>query len=212
MINSELYNNYLQALLQGNRMECTKIVKDLLDRDVTIYDLYLDLFQTSLYEVGYLWETNRISVATEHMATSITESLLSLAYPKIFSAQHVGKKAVVSCLVNEYHQIGGKMVADIFEINGWDGYFLGANTPVQDLLGIVRNKQPEIVALSMSLFFNIDYLHNILQQLESELPGQQVIVGGQAFRWGGTDIQDQYSNVKYISSIKELEKMLHEYE
>jgi len=212
MITSEIYNNYLQNLLKGNRQECTKIVKDLLDRDVSIYDLYLDLFQTSLYEVGYLWETNRISVATEHMATTITESVLSLAYPRIFAAQHVGRKAVVSCLVNEYHQIGGKMVADIFELNGWDGYFLGANTPVEDLLDIVRDKQPEIVALSMSVYFNMDYLHNVLQRLESELPGQQVIVGGQAFRWGGSDIQDKYSRVQYISSIKELEKMLQQYE
>jgi len=212
MISSELYDNYLQSLLKGNRAECTKTVKDLLDREVSVYDLYLDLFQASLYEVGYLWETNRISVATEHMATSITESLLSLAYPRIFSAQHVGKKAVVSCLVNEYHQIGGKMVADIFELNGWDGYFLGANTPVQDLLEIVSEKQPEIVALSMSVYFNMDSLHNVLQRLESELPGQQIIVGGQAFRWGGTDIQDKYSSVRYISSINELEKMLQEYE
>ena len=209
---SELYNNYLQDLLKGNRAECSKIVQDLIDREVSVYDLYLDLFQASLYEVGYLWETNRISVATEHMATSITESLLSLVYPRIFSAQHVGKKAVVSCLINEYHQIGGKMVADIFELNGWDGYFLGANTPVQDLLDIVSEKQPEIVALSMSVYFNMDYLHNVLQRLENELPGQRIIVGGQAFRWGGTDIQDKYSSVRYISSINELEKMLQEYE
>jgi hypothetical protein len=27
-------------------------------------------------------------------------------------------------VANEYHQIGGKMVADIFELNGWRGYFV----------------------------------------------------------------------------------------
>lgn len=213
MITSELYNTYLQALIKGNRPECTRIVKDLLDRgDVSIYELYLDLFQASLYEVGHLWETNRVSVAVEHMATSITESLLSMVYPKIFSTEHSGKKAVVSCLVNEYHQIGGKMVADIFELNGWDGYFLGANTPVRDLLDMLREKKPQILALSLSVYFNMDFMHHVLQQVQDEIPDQQIIVGGQAFRWGGTDIQDKYSNVRYIPSINELERMLNAYE
>lgn len=212
MITNELYNTYLQALLRGDRPECTRIVKDLLDGDVSIYELYLDLFQASLYEVGRLWETNRVSVAIEHMATSITESLLSLVYPRIFSVPHSGKKAVVSCLVNEYHQIGGKMVADIFELNGWDGYFLGANTPVRDLLDMLREKKPQILALSMSVYFNMDFMHNILQEVEREIPGQRIIVGGQAFRWGGTGIGDKYANVKYIPCIKELERMLKSYE
>lgn len=212
MITNELYNTYLQALLRGDRPECTRIVKDLLDGDVSIYELYLDLFQASLYEVGYLWETNRVSVAIEHMATSITESLLSLVYPRIFSVPHSGKKAVVSCLVNEYHQIGGKMVADIFELNGWDGYFLGANTPVRDLLDMLREKKPQILALSLSIYFNMDFMHHVLQEVEREIPGQRIIVGGQAFRWGGTDIQHKYSRVKYVPSIKELEKMLESYE
>lgn len=212
MITNELYNTYLQALLRGDRPECTRIVRDLLGGDVAIYDLYLDLFQASLYEVGRLWETNRVSVAVEHMATSITESLLSLVYPSIFSVPHSGKKAVVSCLVNEYHQIGGKMVADIFELNGWDGYFLGANTPVRDLLGMLREKKPQILALSLSVYFNMDFMHHVLQEVEREIPGQRIIVGGQAFRWGGTGIRDKYANVRYIPSIKELERMLKSYE
>jgi methanogenic corrinoid protein MtbC1 len=104
------------------------------------------------------------------------------------------------------------MVADIFELNGWDGYFLGANTPVRDLLDMLREKNPQILALSLSVYFNMDFMHHVLQQVQDEIPDQQIIVGGQAFRWGGTDIQDKYSNVRYVPSIKELERMLNAYE
>ncbi len=92
--------------------------------------LYMDLFQRSLYAVGELWELNKISVAREHLATAITESLLNLVYPRLFENTPTGKKVVVSCAANELHQIGGKIVADFFELNGWESHFLGANTPV----------------------------------------------------------------------------------
>ncbi|MFP4084356.1 MAG: B12-binding domain-containing protein [Desulfonatronovibrio sp.] len=208
MINEDIYQEYLQALLGGDKKRCTFIVKDLLDKDISLYSLYLDLFQRSLYQVGRLWETNQISVATEHMATAITETLLSLAYPKIFSAEHKGKKAVVSCLVNEYHQIGGKMVADIFELNGWDGYFLGANTPIDDLTGMIQEKQPDILALSVSIYFSMDSLYTTLEHIREINKDLKIIVGGQAFNWGGTDIGEKYPGVEYVPSIIDLEKLL----
>ncbi|RQD66762.1 cobalamin B12-binding domain-containing protein [Desulfonatronovibrio magnus] len=208
MINKELYDDYIQALLKGDRQYCFELVKDLLDKDISIYDLYIHLFQSSLYHVGHLWETNKISVATEHMATSITEGLLSLTYPKIFSADHKGKKAVISCIANEYHQIGGKMVADIFELNGWDGYFLGANTPLNELMEMVKDKQPDMLALSLSIYFNMQSLHDVIGKIKEVYPELKVIVGGQAFRWGGQDIGSKFKNVRYVPTINDLEKML----
>ncbi len=212
MLTEEIYKDYIQNLLKGDRASCARIVQDFLDRDIPLMDLYLGLFQRSLYEVGHLWEINKISVAVEHMATAITESLLTLAYPRIFAAEHKGKKAVVSCLINEYHQIGGKMVADIFELNGWDGYFLGANTPIADLQTMINQKQPDIVALSVSIYFNFNSLYNTLETIRKTFPELKIIVGGQAFRWGGTDIADKYPGVEYISSIIELENLLNKYE
>ena len=98
----------------------------------SVYPFYNNLFQKSLYRVGELWESNRISVAKEHLATAITEGLLNLVYPKLFEPEQYrkGRTILISCTANEFHQIGGKMVADVCELNGWDSHFLGANTPV----------------------------------------------------------------------------------
>lgn len=32
------------------------------------------------------------------------------------------------------HEIGMRMVADFFEMEGWDTYYLGANTPTRSIL------------------------------------------------------------------------------
>jgi len=200
----------LQGLLAGDKNRCAGIVRELLDKDIPVRDLYLDVFQRSMYEVGSLWERNKVSVAVEHLATSITESLLALAYPRIFAAEHIGKKAVISCVANEYHQIGGKMVADIFELHGWDGYFLGANTPLEALLKMIDDKQPDLLGLSLSIHFNMPSLFAVLDRIQADFPDLPVIVGGQAFRWGGADIGEKYRNVKLVTSLDHLQTFIHE--
>mgnify|MGYP006300613683 FL=1 len=154
-ITETIYEEYVDHLLSGNKVPCHQIVHQLIDMGTDIRALYEDLFQRSLYQVGELWENNRISVAHEHLATSITESLLLLVYPRLFAAEHIGRKAIISCSVNEFHQIVGKMVADMFELNGWDGYFLGANTPSGDLIQMIEEFEPDVVCLSLSIYENM---------------------------------------------------------
>ncbi|MFP4469234.1 MAG: B12-binding domain-containing protein [Bacteroidales bacterium] len=207
-ITDSIYNNYLNALLAGNRQVCHSIVKKLLDSKPDIKDLYVHLFQRSLYEVGELWEKNKISVATEHIATAITEGLLTLVYPTIFAAEHSGKKGLVACVPNEFHQIGAKMVADTFELNGWDGYFIGSNTPVQDLIKAIDETQPDVIALSLSIYFNLPELVKMMQEIRKHFNDVPIWVGGQAFRWGGKETVENFPGTLFIDSLQKLEHQL----
>ena len=74
-INEEQCREYLRALLAGQSATCRQMVQSILDQGCSITDLYTRLFERSLYDVGDLWEHHRISVAVEHLATSMTESL-----------------------------------------------------------------------------------------------------------------------------------------
>ncbi len=208
MIDEKCYETYLTSLLDGKRSKCRDIVQKLLDEKIDLKRLYTDLFQRSMYRVGKLWENNRITVANEHLATSITESLLSLAYPSIFAGERIGKKVVISCAANEFHQIGGKLVADIFELNGWDGYFLGANSPVEDTARFIHETQPDVVGFSLSILSNLDHLKQAIEAVRSDFPNMDLLIGGQAFRWGGIDTIKQYAGTEYIQSLDDLEKMI----
>ena len=210
MITEELYRNYLMSLLAGEHCPCHTVVSGLLERRVEIKELYSGLFQRSLYEVGELWERRKISVAVEHMASAITESLLALVYPAIFSAEHFDKSVVISCAANEHHQIGGKIIADYFELHGWHGYFLGANTPESDLLQMIDDKQPQLIGLSLSIYFNLPNLVKIIRAITDRRHESQIIVGGQAFRHGGVDVLSQFSNVRYVSSLGDLDAIMAE--
>lgn len=208
MMDKDIYDAYFHHLLEGNVTGCSGIVRDLLEGDTYIRDIYVDLFQSALYEIGTMWEKNEISVATEHLATSITERMISMAYPTIFSTERIGKSAIVSCVADEYHEIGGRMVADILEMNGWDAIFLGTSTPLNDLMDMIEEKNPDVVALSLTIYFNIDSLKRALDLIQERRPGQKVIIGGQAFRWGGEDLADDYENVMFIPTLDRLEEVV----
>jgi methanogenic corrinoid protein MtbC1 len=202
------YDEYFNHLLDGNKSACAGVVNHLLTNSIDIMDLYTLYFQQSMYKIGELWEFNKISVAKEHLATAITESMMSLVYPKIFGAEHNGQKVIVSCPVNEYHQIGPKMVADVFELHGWDGYFLGANNPDDELFRLIEEKKPDLLALSLSIYFNLPSLIKVIEKVKNTYPNLPIIVGGQAFRWSGAKPLNQFTAIDYIEDAKMLNSFI----
>jgi MerR family transcriptional regulator, light-induced transcriptional regulator len=208
MVTESFYRKYQEQLLRGERKACSRMVDELLDQGISMKEIFVDLFQRSLYEVGYLWETNQISVAHEHLCTSITETLVSQVYPRLFAEPHNGQQAVVTCTPGEYHQVGPRMVADFFELHGWDAHFLGANTPENDLVKFIRAKQPGLIAISMSVFFHLASLQQLVKVVKDAFPDLPVLLGGQAFRWGGTDAFSGQNKVKVILSLDELENQI----
>lgn len=199
---------YLELLVKGDKKGCSQIVEYYLKNDIDIFLLYTDLFQHSLYIVGELWESGEISVATEHLATSTTEYLLNLVYPKLFLHEKKGRKIIISCIENEFHQIGAKIVADISELVGWDSYFLGANTPGCDLIKMIHDIHPDVVGLSLSINSHIDTLIGLIRLINQECGDLKIIVGGQGFRWGGVDLIHDLKNTEYVGSVFALREYL----
>lgn len=207
----EAYPRYLAALLAGDRRQCREEFERWLASSFDLRVIYHDLVQRSLHDVGRLWEQGQISVATEHLATAITESLLNLVYPRLFSQPRLGRSAVVSCVANEYHQIGGKMVADIFELNGWRGHFFGANRPLQELLDVIQEKRPDVVALSATVYPGLEVLFNAAAEIQHRFPSVPILVGGQAFQWGGRERAAQTPGVRYLADLAALESWIKSY-
>lgn len=206
---TDQYDEYLAHLLRGERTDCARIVRELLDAGVGIKTLYSDLFGATLCQVGELWQANRISVATEHLATAVTENVMSqVVAPTLFGHEPTGRSMIVTCVANEFHQIGGRMVADIAEMKGWDTWYLGANTPLPGLLAMIDEKHPDVVAFSTAVYFNLPNLRSAIEALKMRHPQTPIWLGGQMFRRGGSELEEQYSLVKRFTSLDEFEGAL----
>ncbi|MGE4288187.1 MAG: B12-binding domain-containing protein [Salinivirgaceae bacterium] len=200
-----IQNEFLSALLNGNRAACSSIAKSYFEKSNNFIHLYEKIIRQALYNVGKLWANNQISVATEHLATSIAESILNEFYETAISNKRIPLKVVVSSVANEYHQVGLKMVSHVFENQGWDTFILGSNLPTNDLIHFIQQNKPDVLALSLTLYFNLPVLIDLLTIIENTFPDLNVLVGGQAFMHGGTEEIKKFKNISYLKDLDTLE-------
>jgi MerR family transcriptional regulator, light-induced transcriptional regulator len=146
---------YLKSLLKADRLAASSIVKNTLESGCEIKDIYIHIFQATQYEIGRLWQTNRINVAQEHYCTAATQAIMSQLYPYVFKNKKNGHRLVAACVNGELHELGIRMVADILEMEGWDTYYLGANTPLKSLLESLSRYQAEVLCISATINYNI---------------------------------------------------------
>lgn len=205
---AESFDRYLAALLQGDRVCCQACYEEWLATTPDLRTIYEDLVRRALYAVGDLWQQGKISVATEHLATAISDGLLHLSYPRLFAVPRCGRSAVVAATAGERHQLGVKMVADMFEWHGWRTWYLGADMPLPDMLDLVGQAAPDAVALSLTLSANLPALLHTVAAVRTRFPELPVLVGGQAFSGGGRERVESLAGVRCLTSLADLETWL----
>ena len=202
------YTSFRDALLKGDRVYCSQFIQNELNKNKSIFELYESIIRESMYEIGELWEFNKISTATEHLASAIVEAILNEIYPVVVSDKNHNNSVVLACVENEMHQIGIKMVSDVFELNGWKTYFLGVNVPTYELIRFVKEIKPELLAISMSLYFHLPVMEKMTLQINKELPDLKIFIGGQGFQLGGKDIFSGNKNIEYFPDLISLNNYL----
>lgn len=180
---AELAGAYLQALLRGERHVASRLVLEAVESGTSVRDIYLHVFQRAQHEVGCLWQANRLSVAQEHYCTAATQLIMSQLYPYVFAGQRNGHTLVATCVAGDLHEIGVRMVSDFFEMDGWDTFYLGANTPTVSLLRTVEERGADLLAVSATMTFHLRAVKELISAVRGTPSGERlkILVGGYPF-------------------------------
>jgi len=177
-----LARRYLDALLRQDRRTATSLVTDAVESGVPVRDIYLHVFQPVQYEVGRLWQIGEIGVAEEHYCTAATQVIMARLYPYVFGSRSNGRRMVAACVDGDLHEIGLRMIADFFEMDGWDSAFIGASTPPSSLVKLILADPPDLLAISATMTFHVRMVAEIIAQVRRRVPDVRIIVGGYPFR------------------------------
>lgn len=208
MISEAIYLHYLDSLLKGDKKQCTQIVSSLVENNVPLKEIFVHLFQRSMYRIGQMWEKERCSIADEHIATKITESLIEITTSRFLNNNKTDKLAIITCIDKEFHELGARMVAGFFEVNGWETLYLGSNTPQSSVIDLIKDRNPDLIGISNNFYINVGRLQKLIEQIHEVAPDLPILVGGQALSGGQLDILKKYPNVSYVSNLDELEKII----
>lgn len=178
-----LCREYLQEILAGRRNTALDIIMDAYRGGYSIPGIYMDIFQEALYEIGRLWESNRISVADEHLGTAITQYVMSNLYQHLEISDERRGTFVVTGVQGELHQVGANMVADVLDADGWDTIFLGTNVPEEGIIQSLRQHRANLFGISSTMLFNIPKVTRLVEAVRGEYGNSvHIMLGGSAFK------------------------------
>jgi MerR family transcriptional regulator, light-induced transcriptional regulator len=183
---SPVRNAYLAALLRTDPHGARLVVEAALDAGMPVRELYLDVLQEALYEVGRLWENGEATVAQEHLATATTQTLAARLSAQLAAAPRPQLTAIVSGTQGELHALGARFVGDFLEAEGWTVIDLGAGTPTDALVRTVAEHRPKLVCLSTALTTNLIHAEDAIGALRRLDEPPLIAVGGHAYHGNPT--------------------------
>jgi DNA-binding transcriptional MerR regulator/methylmalonyl-CoA mutase cobalamin-binding subunit len=132
---------------------------------------------TTLEDIGHGWTERSVTIAQEHMATAVFRRELGWQLGRY---QRGGEhRLVVATPPGERHELGALMAAISAAIEGWSVTYLGADMPVEELLGAVGQTGAEAVALSVVNADDQRGLLSVLREIRAGMPSETaLLVGG----------------------------------
>jgi methanogenic corrinoid protein MtbC1 len=152
---------------------------------VSIPALYRDVLSRILADTGEAWHRGETSIWEEHLASATVRTIVEIVYPGVLKAKAeiapAGRSVLLACPPEEAHDLGLRMVADRFDMAGWTTYFLGPDTPVEEIAAAARGLGVDAVVMSSSTHFHRLAVRHAVDALKKDLPDTDVWVGGPAF-------------------------------
>ena len=170
------------ALLAGDRGGAISLFDRCLGQGHSLVEAELHLVQSALYSIGRKWQNNEVSVAQEHLATAISQAVMIQGLMKTVVPASNGKRILLACVEGNHHTLGLQMVADAFQLSGWEVQCLGGDVPTRSLIAHLTQYRPHLLGLSVSFAQQLRVVKQIMSLLKplQDVERPAVIVGGLA--------------------------------
>lgn len=179
---ASLTESFLAAQLAGDRKEALRVVvEDGLGRGARVIDLQARVIRPAQHALGRMWQENRVTIAQEHLATGISQLVMTRLFEFLPATPRNGVIVTVACVEGENHELPVRIVADYLHHAGFTVRYLGAGMSTSRLIDDLRAQMPGLLALSITMSFNARALREAVKRIREELGGTlTIIVGGHA--------------------------------
>jgi len=148
-------------------------------------DFYDKLLKPAMYKIGDLWQKGQLDVATEHASTNTALGLVKIINERITARTKEPSsryKAVICTPDGELHGLACNMIESLLLSRGFKIYNISTSIPSDYIIDYIRDLQPDIVLVSITLVENIKSAERLIHQIHAKYNNKlPVVVGGSAF-------------------------------
>ena len=183
----------------GKKEESTKKSKQILYKKLTdgdikssvkIYEEYIKIFNSAdffdkilrpvMSKIGDDWANNIISIATEHVASNVAQTLVKIIMDQVTGM--VNKKKILICVpVGEEHHLGCDVLETYLSIKGFKVYNMGTSIPTESILSFIESNKPNVILVSITLEDNIPAGQRLVKKIKEQY-NIPILIGGFALQ------------------------------
>ena len=178
---------YLLHLLERQEEEAARIVLDLQERGHGTTAIYERVLVPALAEIGRMWHLREASVADEHFATGATRMIMAELRRNAPREPRNGRSCLCTAVGGDLHDLGIRMVADVFEFAGWEAECLGADMPADEIVAALESRVTgrfDLLAVAANTTLGLRPTSDLIAAVRESGAGKgvRVLVGGLPFR------------------------------
>ena len=192
-----------KKLTEGNIEECVKIYEDYI-KIFNTSDFFDRILKPVMYRIGEEWADDKISIATEHVASNIAQTLVKIIIDRV-SGTGTKKKVLICVPLGEEHHLGCDVLETYLTIKGFKVYNMGTSMPTESILNFIDNNKPEVVLISITLEDNLSAGQRLTRKIKehTDIP---VLIGGYALQ--AKKVPKFDARLISDSSLEEIPKIL----
>jgi DNA-binding transcriptional MerR regulator len=136
----------LQTALDALDEPAAQAVLDRLMSDFTVAATLRDVVVPYLRELGERWANGEVTIIQEHFASNVIRGRLAGLARGWGNGD--GPRAVLACPPGELHDLPLLIFGIILHRRGWRVDFLGANTPLGEVIDGARRSPPDLIVVA----------------------------------------------------------------
>lgn len=183
---------YLLHLLQRDQEAAAQLVFEAHREGKGIAEIYERILRPALAEIGRMWHVQEATVADEHYCTAATQVIMSqlraLGRERGPASHAADRRRVLATSVGgDLHEVGIRMVADLFELAGWHAEYLGPNMPTEEILAVLVDEDGrpafDLLAVSANTTLSVRAVADLVRSVREHpaVGSLPVLVGGGPF-------------------------------
>lgn len=191
---------FIAACLEGEPDKAVSLVMAAAESEIPVKDVYLRVIVPAQKEIGQLWHLGEASIAEERLVSETTRQLMTLLVAKHAPAGTPRRIVLAASVAGNAHDLGLRVVVDLFRLAGWRCLFLGANVPAEEIARAAKFFGADLIVLNATLTPQLRVLGDSIAATRQVVAGTPILVGGLAFE-GAPELWRQLGADGYAARI-----------
>ena len=148
-----------------------------------------------MYEIGNLWQQNRLDIGTEHVCSNFANKTIHIIN-KAHGQRNKKENILICTPEGEIHSIACNIIESVLLEKGFQTSNISPSIPSDSVITYISNNNPSLVLISVTLSDNVGSATRLVKKINNyfNIP---IMIGGQAIN--NVD-EDQRRNLELINS------------